>query len=216
MIGALLAACAISGCAGAAPPAALVRAWARPPASNDATLAWRFDPDPETASALRLERGWEIRNVVAGPGIGWALCRGPDGESVSGLGSPTLADFDARVRLQPHLGGDETLGLAFRVQGNDQYYLARLNSRTNGMRLYRRDGADWYLLDSRNLSVPVGRWLELDIRAQGAHLNIGLGGEPLLQADDEGLAAGALGFWIGPGSAGCLEELSVASLPVRR
>src|SRR5262249_3471332 len=103
-----------------------------------------------------------------------------------------------------------------RVQGNDRYYLARLNSRTNGMRLYRRDGEDWYLLDSRNLSVPVGRWQELDVRAQGAHLAVGLGGEPILQAEDEGYAVGALGFWIGPGSAGCLEELSVAVLSVRR
>src|SRR2546422_11642921 len=70
MIGAVLAVCAMSGWAGPAPPTALVRAWARPPDSSDSTLTWRFDPDPETASALRLGRGWEIRNVVAGGGGG--------------------------------------------------------------------------------------------------------------------------------------------------
>jgi hypothetical protein len=215
VICAVVALCAISGCAGAAPPVALVRAWARLPDSNDATLAWRFDPNPAKASGLRLGRGWEIR-TVAGPGATSALCRGSDGEAVASLASPTLADFDARVRVQPHLGGGETLGLAFRVQDNDHYYLARLNSRTNGVRLYRRDGADWYLLDSRNLSVPVGRWQELDVRAQGSRLAVGLGGEPLLEADDDGYAVGGLAFWIGPGSAGCLEQLSVASLPARR
>lgn len=212
----MLAVWAISGCAATAPPTALVRAWARPPAPNDATLAWRFDPNLDTASALRLGQGWEVRNVLAGSGSGWALCRAPDGESMASLASPELADFDVRVRLQPQLGGAETLGLAFRVRGNDRYYLARLNSRTNGMRLYRRDGAEWYLLDSRNLSVPVGRWQELDVRAQGAHLAVGLAGEPILQADDDGYAVGALGFWISAGSAGCLEELSVSSVPVRR
>jgi hypothetical protein len=216
LIWTVLALGAISGCAGAAPPVALVRAWARPPDAGDATLAWRFKPDAEAASAPRPGRGWEIQNVAAGPGATSALCRGSDGEAMATPASPTLADFDARARLQPKLGGDETLGLAFRVQGDDRYYLARVNSRTNGVRLYRRDGADWYLLDSRNLSVPVGRWQELDVRADGAHLVVGLGGEPLLQADDGTYAAGAVGFWIEPGSAGCLEELSVASLPGRR
>jgi hypothetical protein len=207
---------AISGCASAAPPVALVRAWTRPLDAGDATLAWRFKPDPEAASGLPLGRGWEIQTVFAGAGATSALCRGADGEPVATLASPTLADFDARVRLQPRVGGGETLGLAFRVQGDDRYYLARLNSRTNGLRLYRRDGADWYLLDSRNLPVPVGRWQELDVRAEGAHLFVGLGGEPLLQADDDAYVGGQIAFWIEPGSGGCLEELSVVSLAGRR
>jgi hypothetical protein len=212
MIKIVLAVCAISGCTGTASPTALVRAWARPPELGESTLAWRFQPDPEMASALQLGAGWGVRNVVGASDSGWALCRGSDGEALSDLASPALKDFDARVRLQPLLGGEETLGLAFRVQGNDRYYLARLNSRTNGLRLYRRDGADWYLLDSRNLSVPVGRWRELDLRAQGDHFAVGLAGEPILQADDESYTVGALGFWIGPGSAGCLGELSAVPL----
>ena len=205
---------AITGCASPAPPLVLARAWAQPAGLKAGAVVLRFDGGD--SSALRLGAGWALQDVSASAAAARALCRGPDGDAVSILASPGPADFDARVTAQPRLGGGETLGLAFRVQDAERYYLARLNSRTNGVRLYRRDGASWYLLDSRNLPVPVGRWQELNVRAEGTHLVVGVGGEPLLQADDESYAGGGFALWLGVGSVGCFDELSVAPLPARR
>jgi hypothetical protein len=89
----------------------------------------------------------------------------------------------------------------------------RLNSRTNSVRLYSRAGEHWRLLDSHDRPLPVGRWRELTVRAEGPLIVVALGGTPLLQAEDATYASGRLALWIEEGSAGCFDDLWVAARP---
>ncbi len=209
--GAVLALLWLTGaCAGPAPSPAVIASWARserPPPSG----LWQFDPDDEPAGTA--DDGWVTGRFGDSPSPPRAFCRTATGAAAHPLAAAPPADFDGRVWLRTRVGGDETLGLAFRWVDAAHYYLARVDTRTNNVRLYRRAGDDWSLLDSRDLPVPVDRWHELDVRARGPRLVVGLGGEPLLQADDATYPRGRLALWAGGGSSGCFDDVWLRALP---
>ncbi len=199
------------GCASAPSSRAVVASWARASPLPSPGGTGQLNPDPAPGQATH--EGWVVGRFGDGPGLQRAYCRGPSGELVYPAAADAPADFDARVWVRTRVGGEESLGLAFRWQDAEHYYLARLNSRMNNVRLYRRAAAQWYLLDSRDLPVPVDRWHELDIRAQGTRLVVGLAGDLLLEAEDAAYAQGSLALWADPGSSGCFDDLWLAALP---
>ena len=158
-------------------------------------------PVPSAAGA-----SWRIRatsNGDAPPHI----CRERAAESVYLMDSALAGEFDAFVRLQLQPGTAEMAGLAFGWQDAEHFYLARANTHTNNLRLYRRAGGRWALLAGRDLAVPVGQWHELRVSVRGARLLVGLDGEPLLEAPVRPAPDGKLALWAGGETAACFAGL---------
>jgi hypothetical protein len=157
--------------------------------------------------AGKTPSGW--RSAVVGDGPDSIVCHSPGSDGLLDLPVPPSADFQAGVRVRPEPGGQESVGLAFRVVGADRYYVARANSRNNNLRLYRRDGAQWSLLAARDLAVPVGQWHELTVRARGPQFVVGLDREPILEVNDNTLRTGRLAVWAESTTSACFEQFWV-------
>ncbi len=158
-------------------------------------------PMPSAAGA-----GWRIRatpNVDTPPHV----CRERGAESVYLTDSALAGEFDAFVRLQLQRGTAEVAGLVFGWQDPEHYHLARANTRTNNLRLYRRAGGRWALLAGRDLALPVGQWHELRVSVRGGRLLVGLDGEPLLEVPARPAPDGQLALWAGEATAACFAGL---------
>jgi len=120
-------------------------------------------------------------------------------------------DVDVRVRARTEPSAGERYGVAVHLQDADNYYLARVDTRNNNVRLYRRQGGTLSLLAARDLGVSVGQWHDLAVRAHGARLAVALDGEPLLQATDDALSGGAIGLWADAQARACFAGLWLTS-----
>ena len=149
--------------------------------------------DP-TAAQSRSGAGWHFEPGTE-QGADLVLCHQPGDDTIHALTDSAAERFDAGVSARPTPGGDESFGLTFWRQTPASYYLVRANSRTNNVRLYRRDGDAWALLGARDLAVPVGQWHELTVRASETRLVVGLNREPLLEVMIPQAASGGMGLW---------------------
>ena len=138
--------------------------------------------------------GWHLEPSRE-QGADSVLCHEPGADTILPLPDSAAEQFDAGVSARPTPGGDESFGLAFWWQTPASFHLARANSRTNNVRLYRRDGDAWALLGARDQAVPVGQWHELTVRARATRLVVGLNREPLLEVAIPQAASGAMGLW---------------------
>jgi hypothetical protein len=198
----------VGGCGPARGDLAPIRAWLAPDGRpGERTL--QLDAALATPN-VEPRRGWAFRVDSLTAGVDSALCRGPEGDAVLDVTTDTLEDFDARVRVRLAARDSENAGLAFRRRGPEDYYLVRTSSRNNNLRLYRHSPSGWALLGTRDLAVPVGQWHELDVRAQGSRLTVGLNGEPLFEARDDYIGYGGLALWAAPGDEVCFADLRLA------
>jgi len=179
------------------------------PDSRTGERTWALDRALATPD-VPGQRGWTLRIESVAPGVDSVVGRGPEGDGLFEVTGEVLDDFDARVRVRTGTRDSEDAGLAFRRRGTDNYYLTRTSSRNNNLRLYRHSPAGWALLGTRDLAVPVGQWLELDIRARGSRITVGLNGEPLFEARDDQIGSGGLAFWAAPGAEACFADLRLA------
>jgi hypothetical protein len=139
-----------------------------------------------------------------------SLCHTPAGAGLHAVPGASIADFRARVLARSEPAEDEAFGLAFWWQGPERYHLARANSRTNSLRLYRREETHWSLLASRDVAIPVGQWHELAVRADNGWVGVALDGEPLLLVAVAAGERGALGLWAERGTRVCFRRLLVS------
>jgi len=205
----LLAVATLSGCGPARGDLAPIRAWlSRDDGPRE--RVWQLDGSLPTPGA-EARRGWRWRAEQVAAGVGPALCRGPDGDPVFELTAEALEDFDVRVRVRTEARDSENAGLAFRRRGIEDYHLVRTSSRNNYLRLYSHSASGWALLGTRDLAVPVGQWHELDVRAQGSRITVGLNGEPLFESRDDHIGYGGLALWAAPGAEACFADMRVAS-----
>jgi hypothetical protein len=200
--------CVLGGCVPARGDLAPIRAWLVPD-SRPGERVWQFDRALPTLG-VEGRRGWALRTGLVVPGPDSAMCRGAEGDATFEVTAEQLEDFDARVRVWTAVRDSENAGLAFRLRGTDNYYLARASSRNNNLRLYRHSPSGWALLATRDMAVPVGQWYELDVRAQGPRITVGLNGEPLFEARDDHIGSGGLALWAAPGAEACFADLRLA------
>jgi hypothetical protein len=207
-VGALVAATTL-GCAAPALEAGDAAWWAALTQPPPPAQAWPLDrlaaPEGEPGSP---GGSWRLEQRQAG--ARGALCRGPGADSWRALPDTAPADFAARLRARTQPGGSESYGLAFRWRGADDYYLARVDTRQNNVRLFRRREGTLALLAARDLGVSVGQWHELAVNANGARLGLALDGEPLLQLVDDALAVGGIALWAAPETRVCFDGLWLA------
>ena len=106
-------------------------------------------------------------------------------------------DVEVRIKFKPVSGRvDQAAGLMVRVADADNYYIARANALENNVRLYKVVNGKRQQFAGRDIPVPVGRWQELGLRAEGNRLEVFLDGQSLFSATDDTFAeAGGVGLW---------------------
>jgi hypothetical protein len=105
--------------------------------------------------------------------------------------------------------------MAFRWRGAGDYYLARVDTRNNNVRLYRQQAGAATLLAARDLGVSVGQWHDLAVHVSGPRLALALDGEPLLQVADDALSSGGLALWADARARVCFGGLWLAERDVQ-
>jgi hypothetical protein len=106
-------------------------------------------------------------------------------------------DVEVKVRFKPVSGKvDQAAGLVVRLQDQDNYYIARANALEDNVRLYKVVDGTRRQFAGTNVKVPVGKWQELGLKAEGDRLTVSLDGKELFSATDRTFAeAGRVGLW---------------------
>jgi hypothetical protein len=106
-------------------------------------------------------------------------------------------DVEVKVRFKPVSGKvDQAAGLVVRLRDPDNYYIARANALEDNVRLYKVVDGTRRQFAGTNVKVPVGKWQELGLKAEGDRLTVSLDGKELFSATDRAFAeAGRVGLW---------------------
>jgi hypothetical protein len=200
---------------------AATAALAAPPPS-----VWSFD-DAEVGAA---PPGFDFMTTQGAPAGRWAIER--DGEKNRVLAQldqdPTdrrfamavlreLAPTDVRLSVRGKaISGqvDQAIGLVWRWQDADNYYVARANALESNVRLYRVvNGNRIKFAGVENVEIAAGAWHTLAIEQVGARIRVSFDQRELFQAEDRTYAGrGRVGLWIKADSVTWFDDLQVEPL----
>jgi hypothetical protein len=119
-------------------------------------------------------------------------------------------DYRAKFRLRS--ADDDTLGLMFRVQDNDNYYRFSWDKSLNQRRLVKRVGGLFTELAADNVPYVVGQTYQLEMVAQGSQLEVWIDGVRIFQVTDGALDHGTIAFYTWQNNAAYFDELVVEDL----
>jgi hypothetical protein len=111
--------------------------------------------------------------------------------------APPLADATLRLKCKPVAGRvDQGCGIAFRYQGEGDYYLARLDAAEQNVRLYAVKAGVRIRLTEFPTKIAPFAWHELVVYAKGDRLVVFLDGLAVTDVHDRQLPqAGRVGIW---------------------
>jgi hypothetical protein len=124
----------------------------------------------------------------------------------------SLADLRVSVRGKPVAGEvDRAVGLAWRVQSANDYYVARANALEGNVRLYRLVNGNRIKFGGvEDVSLPLDGWQHLAVEQVGARIRVDLDGRELFQAEDHTFPrAGRVGLWIKSDSQTWFDDLTI-------
>lgn len=127
----------------------------------------------------------------------------------------TYTDLRLSVRGKPISGQiDQAVGLVWRWQGPDDYYVARTNVLERNVRLYRVvNGNRIKFAGVENVELETGAWHTLQVEHVGARIRVSLDGRELFQAEDRTFTgAGRVGVWIKADSVTRFDDLTAEPL----
>ncbi len=176
-------------------------------------VSWDFEDVP----VGELPTGWQVEATNRrGPLATWQVVEdetGPVGGRVLALtsvnhssggtfnicwtDSTSFLDGEIRVRFKAVKGReDQGGGVIWRVQDQDNYYIARFNPLEDNFRLYTvHEGARRKIADAR-IALPAGQWHTMRIVQQGDRFAGYLDGKKLLEGkNDLFQGAGGVGVW---------------------
>jgi hypothetical protein len=127
----------------------------------------------------------------------------------------TFADFTMTAKLKTVRGVTEQMaGIAFRIQNETNYYVARISSLGNTFRFYKVVDGQRSPPIGRNLSLPTGVWHELSISCKGNQIQFLLNGREAMPAvTDSSFNAGKIGFWTKSDSVSYFTDAKIVYTP---
>jgi hypothetical protein len=130
----------------------------------------------------------------------------------------TYGDFTFTTRLKTVEGQAEQMaGLAFRIQNETNYYVARVSSLGNNLRFYKFVNGLRSAPIGPDLAVPRGTWHELTVKCEGSRITILLNGkEAMPPLNDTTFAKGKVGFWTKSDSVSYFAEARLSYTPLER
>jgi hypothetical protein len=127
----------------------------------------------------------------------------------------SFKDLSLSVRGKPVSGEvDQAVGLVWRWQDADNYYVARSNVLEENVRLYRVvKGVRTQIATKENVALKTGEWHTLKVEHRGSKLAVFVGDAKLFEAEDKAIeAAGRVGVWIKADSVTWFDDLSASEL----
>lgn len=108
-----------------------------------------------------------------------------------------FGDFTLTARLKTVAGGMEQMaGLAFRIQDEKNFYVARFSSLGSNFRFYRVFKGQRDNPVGPTVTVPKGEWQEVTVKCKGNRIQLLLNGKEVMpELTDNTFAAGKIGFW---------------------
>ena len=116
------------------------------------------------------------------------------------------------VNIRANTGDiDQGGGLLWRVQDENNYYIARYNPLEKNLRLYVvKNGSRSMLVDAPNLGVGGGEWFALKITHRGERIQAWLNGKKLIETTDATFAgAGGAGVWTKADAASSFDDFTL-------
>ena len=110
----------------------------------------------------------------------------------------TFGDFTLTTRVKTVDGAAEQMaGVAFRIQDERNYFVARVSSLGNSFRVYKVVNGERAPPISKEIAIPEKVWLELTIECNGNEIRCLLNGEQLVPTikTDNSFLEGKVGFW---------------------
>src|SRR2546425_630822 len=109
----------------------------------------------------------------------------------------TFGDFTLTTRLKTVDGAVEQMaGVAFRIQDEQNYYVARASSRGNTFRFYKFVQGIRSTPVGPDIEIPKGVWQELRVECQGNQIRCFLNGKQAIpDITDSSFTEGKVGFW---------------------
>lgn len=126
----------------------------------------------------------------------------------------TVRDVTLSVRGKATSGEvDRAIGLVWRWQGPDDYYLARANALERNVRVYRVVGGNRVKFAGvEDLDLASGRWYVLAVEHVGETIRVSLDGRAVLEVRDGALPApGKVGLWVKADSVTWFDDLRIES-----
>jgi len=109
-----------------------------------------------------------------------------------------FGDFKLTTRFKTVKGVMEQMaGLAFRIQDETNYYVARASSLGNTFKFYKVLNGERGPLVGPELPIPSGVWHDLEIECKGNSIRCRLDGKEWVNVTDKAnaLTSGQIGFW---------------------
>jgi len=127
-----------------------------------------------------------------------------------------FGDFSLTTKFRTVRGKTEQMaGIAFHIQNETNYYVARASSLGNTFRFYK-------VLDGQRgppvgpeIVIPSGVWHELSIQCQGNQIKCGLDGKELVNISDKinPFVAGKIGYWTKSDSVSYFTDTKIVYVP---
>lgn len=186
---------------------------------------WTFDTD-EVGSA---PAAFDLVTTMDAPAARWVVQSDGEGRVLAQLDSDrtdrrfamavareaTYTDLRLSVRGKPISGEiDQAVGLVWRWQDANNYYVARSNVLERNVRLYRVvNGNRIKFAGLENVDLQTGAWHTLKIEHVGTRIRVFLGDRELFHADDDAFAGpGRVGLWIKDDSVTWFDDLTAEPL----
>jgi hypothetical protein len=138
------------------------------------------------------------------------------------LDSPVALDVELQVAGKPISGTvDQAIGLIWRYQDADNYYVVRANALEDNVVLYKMEAGKRSDIDLKgrgrtyglDVEIPRGAWSRLGVRVQGDLFTVLLNGQELFQVEDDTFSgAGKVGLWTKADSVTWFDDLEVRVL----
>jgi hypothetical protein len=124
-------------------------------------------------------------------------------------------NVDVSIRFRPIAGAvDQSGGIAVRLRGADNYYIARANALEDNVRLYHVVKGRRSQLKSVNLKVAPNVWHTLALTAEGDRFTVSFNGKALYTVTDKTLAqAGKVALWTKSDSVTRFDRFEIKELP---
>ena len=128
----------------------------------------------------------------------------------------TFDDFTLTTRVKTVDGAAEQMaGIAFRIQDERNYYVARVSSLGNTFRVYRVVNGERAPPLGKEIEIPKNVWLELGIECKGNEIRCLLDGKQVIPAikTDNSQLEGKVGFWTKSDSVSYFADTKIVYTP---
>ncbi len=188
--------------------------------------AWTFESDEsgqapagfEFATTRQTRSGrWEVKQVGETKVLAQTdTDKAKDRFAIAVVKDSSYRDLALSVRGMAVSGEvDQAVGLVWRYQDADNYYLCRSDAREGDVRLYRVVNGNRikFAEEDDGLKLKAGQWQTLRVVHRGAEIKVYLGDDKLFEAKDKSFpGSGKVGVWTKADSVTYFDDLTAEEL----